>query len=107
MFRKTVLLGLSVLLPVGLALGQSKEASGNVKAVSGDSITITDSGKDWTFVVAKGTNVTAKGASHKTADAKDAGKPTLITDFVKVNDKVTIQYTEKDGKMHASEVKVR
>jgi len=108
MFRKLVLLGVCLLLPMGFVLAQGKEASGRVKSLTADSIVVTDSaGKDWTFVVDSSTSVTAKGATHKTSDVKDAGKATKITDFVKVNESVAVKYADKDGKMIASEVRVK
>jgi hypothetical protein len=96
------------LVVAGFALAADMKASGAVKAVTGDSITVTDStSKDWTFTVDKDTSVRAKGATHKMDKLKADGKPTLITEFVSAKKNVVVTYTEKDGKMVAKEVLVK
>jgi hypothetical protein len=81
----------------------AKRASGSVKAVSGDSLTVSAAGKDMTFAIDSSTSVVARGASTKSA-AK--GGKLMITDAVNMGDRVTVSYHEMDGKMHASEVRV-
>ena len=100
---------LAVLFVAGLAAaGDTKEATGTVKSVAADSITVTDSAaKDWTFAVDKDTSVRAKGATHKMDKLKADGKPTTITEFVSVKTNVIVTYTEKDGKAVAKEVRVK
>jgi hypothetical protein len=109
--RKTVLSVSSLLLIAGLSFAQekmaAKEASGTVKSIAVDSITITDHGKDMTFVVDNDTSVVAKGATHKMMNAKEAGKSTKITDFVMDKQSVGVKYEEKDGKMYAKEIRVK
>ena len=112
MLRKIVSAGLMLLFFAGLVLAQekatTKEASGTVKSVAATSITITDDAKkDWTFVVDKETTVIAKGASHKMREAEGANKATQITDFVMEKQSVSLKYEEKDGKLHAKEVRVK
>jgi hypothetical protein len=108
---KTVLAVSSILLIAGLSFAQmkseTKEASGTVKSVAADTITITDHGKDMTFIVDHDTSVVAKGATHKMMDAKEAGKSTKITDFVMDKQSVAVKYMEKDGKMYAKEIRVK
>ena len=54
------------------------------------------------------TTVVAKGASHKMRSAKEAGKSTAITDFVKEKQRVSVKYHEMPGgKLHAAEVTVK
>jgi hypothetical protein len=87
--------------------GKTMTAKGTVKSVSADSLTVTDKdGKDWTFAVDKDTEVTAKGASHKTADKKEAGEKTMITDFVKEGAKVQVKYHDMGETKHAASVRV-
>jgi hypothetical protein len=108
---KTVLGVSSLLLIAGLSFAQmkseTKEASGTVKSVAADTLTITDHGKDMTFIVDNDTSVVAKGATHKMMAAKDAGKSTKITDFVMDKQSISVKYAEKDGKMYAKEIRVR
>ena len=109
MVRRIAGFALALLFAAGLAAaGDAKEASGTVKSVAADSITVTDSAaKDWTFAVDKGTTVRAKGASHKMDHLKADGKPTLVTEFVSVKQQVTVTYVEKDGKPAAKEIRVK
>jgi hypothetical protein len=108
---KTVLGVSSILLIAGLSFAQgkmeTKEASGTVKSLAPDTLTITDHGKDMTFVIDNETSVVAKGASHKMMDAKEAGKSTKITDFVMEKQSVNVKYAEKAGKMYAKEIRVK
>ena len=103
--------GLLALVLVGIAAplsaADAKEAKGTVKAVAADTLTVTDAaGKDWTFAVDAKTKLTAAGGSHKTAETKSMGKSPTITDLVKAGTKVTVKYTETEGKMHADSVRV-
>ena len=67
-------------------------------------ITDVDSGRELTFAITSDTNVLAKGATKAT---KAAGGSTPITTFVHPGDAVSVSYREADGKMMASEVRVR
>jgi ABC-type Fe3+-hydroxamate transport system substrate-binding protein len=109
MVRKIVFALLAVLFVAGLAVaGETKEATGDVKSVSGAGFVVTDSaGKDWTFEVDKGTTVVAKGASHKMDALKADGKLPTIAEFLKEKQNVVVKYWEKDGKAMAKEVRVK
>jgi hypothetical protein len=109
MMRRVFVAALAVLFAAGLAVAADmKEASGTVKAVTVDSVTVTDAAaKDWTFVVDKETSVEVSGGSHKMDRMKADGKPTTITEFVAVKKPVSVKYVEKDGKMYAKEVRVK
>ena len=109
MLRKSLVAALAWLFAAGLAVaGDAKEASGTVKAVAVDTLTVTDAAaKDWTFAVDKETMVFVSGGSHKMNKLKADGKPTVITEFVAVKKEVIIKYVEKDGKMIAQEVRVK
>lgn len=105
------LLGIPLLavLVLGLTIGvrpaaaQNKTAKGTVKAVSADSLTVTDAGKDMTFAIDKTTKVQGKGAGTTT---KAAGGAVAITGLVAAGDKVQVTYGESGGAMHATSVRV-
>ena len=109
MIRKAACATLALLFVAGFAVaGDAKEATGKVKAVVANSITIADSAaKETTFVVDKDTTVLASGASHKMDKLKADGKPTVITEFVAPDKTVTVKYVEKDGKQVAKVVAVK
>ena len=109
MIRRIACATLALLFVAGLAVAaDAKEATGKVKAVAADSITIADkASKEATFVVDKNTMVLASGASHKLDQLKADGKPAVITEFVAVGKNVVVVYAEKDGKQVAKEVHVK
>ena len=80
-------------------------ATGAVTAVAADSLSVKGKDAEWTFLVDAKTQVTATGASHKTAAAKADNKPTPITDFVHVGDQVSVKYHDGATK-HAASVRV-
>lgn len=110
MLQKIVLAVLCLFM-TGLVLAdtktETKNVTGEVKSLSADSIVVTVDQKDWTFIVDKDTNVVAKGASHTSREAKGANETTMITDFIKEKQMVVVDYTEKDGKFTAKEIRVR
>jgi hypothetical protein len=109
MMRRVAFALLAVLFVAGLAVaGDTKEATGTVKSVSGTGFVVTDAaGKDWSFDVDKTTMVMAKGASHKMDSLKADGKPAQLTEFLSEKQTVMVKYSEKDGKMLAKEVRVK
>jgi hypothetical protein len=109
MVRRVALSMLAVLIVAGVAVaGDTKEANGTVKSVAGNTFVVTDSaGKDWSFDVDKSTLVLAKGASHKVNSIKADGKPVQLSEFLAAKQDVRVEYTEKDGKMMAKEVRVK
>ena len=110
MLRKIVL-GLSCLLVAGSALANpkpdTKQVTGKVKSIAADSIVITVDDKDWTFNIDKDINVIAKGASHTSRKAENSKEPTMVTDFVKVDETVAVDYLDKGGKLTATEIRVK
>jgi ABC-type Fe3+-hydroxamate transport system substrate-binding protein len=108
MLRRTACAAVAVLAVATLVLaGETMEAKGKVKTVSAQSVTVTDEGgKDLQLNATKDTVIVAKGASHKMADLEAMGKPTVITEFVKVDQSVSVKYNEKDGKLYLEELTV-
>ena len=106
---RRIALGLAFLFAAQLAVaGDTKDASGTVKSVSGSSFVVTDSaGKDLSFDVDKNTMVLVKGGSHKMDAIKADGKLAQLSEFLAAKNEVQVQYAEKDGKMLAKEVRVK
>jgi ribosome maturation factor RimP len=69
-------------------------ASGAVVSVAADSLVVKVDGKETTFAITPKTKVTGPGASTKTRELKGANKPAVLPEFIKVNDWVTVYYTE-------------
>ena len=116
--RKVILLAVALMVAAAPAFAQDKKpadkpappakvlsAAGAVTAVTADSLSVKGKSAEWTFAVDAKTQVTATGASHKTAAAKADNKPTPITEFVHVGDEVSVKYHEGTPK-HAASVRV-
>lgn len=90
------------------AQGSAKtmNARGVVSAVTPSSIAIKDKAEELKFVVDKDTSVMAKGATHKSLAMKADGKSTMLTDFVKAGDTVTIAYHDMGTMKHAATINV-
>ena len=59
-----------------------------------------------TFDIDKDTVVTAKGATHKSLALKVDGKASVLTEFVKVGDTVSVGYHDMAGAKHAATINV-
>jgi hypothetical protein len=116
--RKVLMLAVALMVAAAPAFAQDKKAAdkpaapakllsaaGAVTAVAADSLTVKGKTGEWTFAVDSKTQVTAAGASHKTAAAKADNKATPITEFVHVGDAVAVKYHEGTPK-HAASVRV-
>ena len=79
---------------------------GTVSAVSPESLSVKSGADTLTFMIDKDTTVTAKGATHKSLALKADGKSTVLTDFVKTGDTVTIDYHDMGSMKHASRINV-
>lgn len=106
MVRRTAFAAFALLLAAAfVSAGETME--GKVKAVSGAAITVTGAdGAESVFEANEDTLVKAKGASHKMKDLDEAGEAQTIDQFVKVDQTVTVTYSEKDGKAWAEEIRV-
>jgi hypothetical protein len=74
------------------AVGTGASASGVVGSVAADSIVVKVDSKDMKFAVTPKTKITGTGMSTKTRELKAAGKPAVITEFLKAGDWVTVYY---------------
>jgi predicted lipoprotein with Yx(FWY)xxD motif len=108
--KRLVMIAVAVAaLCVGQAVGldaqakaKAMNASGTVKAVTGNSLTVTAAGgKDMTFTIDNTTKFVGKGLGTK---AK-AG-PITATDAVATGDKVRVTYHDMGGALHAASVSV-
>lgn len=79
---------------------KGSSASGIVTALSDSSITIKAKTGEMTFTIDSKTLVMGRGIGTAAKEAKEAGKPTTATLFLKVNDDVRVSFTGK----HADEV---
>ena len=83
---------------------KAMSASGTVKSVSSDAITITAAGgKEMKFNVDNSTKFVGKGLSTKT---REKGGKLTPSDAVGTNDRVTVSYRDTNGSMHAETVTV-
>ena len=92
--------------PTVHAQGKTMNALGTVSAVTPASMTVKAKTQEWTFTIDKDTTVTAKGATHKSLALKADGKATVLTDFVKSGDTVSVAYLEMGTMKHASTITV-
>lgn len=88
------------------AAGKIMSATGSVTAVTADSLTVKAKSGDMTFTVDSKTKVTGTGAGTKSAELKDQKKPTVITEFIKVGDNVTVSYHDMNGTKMATGVRL-
>ena len=87
---------------------KTTNASGTVSAVTAASMTVKgkNAGDMWTFMIDKDTSVVAKGATHKSLAMQADNKGTMLTDFVKVGDNVTVAYSDMGSMKHAATITV-
>ena len=110
--RPIVYLTAAMVLAVGVAGAAAQTPTqsfmGTVKAVTGSSVTVERISLTGVFTVDAKTHVAAKGASTKTKENKEAGKPGLtVPDAVHVGDLVVVKYRETAGTMLATDIQVR
>ena len=93
---------------VGTATGaeKSKIVQGKVTAVTADSVTIAHGAESMTFAVDGATKVIGKGLTTKANEMAAKGQKLTLVDSVGRDDAVSVTYTEMDGKMHASTIKI-
>jgi hypothetical protein len=99
-------------LVIGIGVGVSAQgtktmnAEGVVSAVTTTSLTVKGTKESWTFTIDKDSEVTAKGATHKSLALKADGKSSVLTEFVKVGDRVTVSYHDMGTMKHAASISV-
>jgi ribosome maturation factor RimP len=81
-----------------------KSVIGQVADVTGSGFSITAEGKTYTFSIDSSTRVLGRGFGTLTREKKQAGEPTTLSDFLAKNDLVLVDYVEKGGALHATEV---
>ena len=91
---------------VSAQAAKTMNTRGTVSAVSPESLSVKSGAETLTFMIDKDTSVTAKGATHKSLALKADGKSTVLTDFVKTGDTVTVDYHDMGSMKHASRINV-
>ena len=106
---RIALVALAVLAVGSLTFaGEMLVAQGKVASLSGKILTVVgEDGAQWTFEVVPGAQVVAEGASHKSEAHASAGRKTVLDDFVREDDAVTVYYTEENGRRYARKLRVR
>lgn len=98
--------GISVTATAPAEVRKGSSASGIVTAVSAGSITIKSKDTEWTFTVDQKTAVIGRGIGAAARELEKKAAPQTITEFLKQNDEVRVNYTEAGGKRHADEIHV-
>jgi hypothetical protein len=112
LFSALLIVGLVIAAPALRAAqgGNMKEmsAAGTVSAVTNSSLTVKGktAADQWTFMIDKDTSVTARGATHKSLSLKAEDKASVLTEFVKVGDGVTVKYHDMPSMKHATAITV-
>lgn len=119
MLRRLVVAVLALLVVATISLAQEekpekkekaakKVVTGEVSAVTKDSLTILEKDQKWTFVVGKKTRVLEKGQTKKKGEhSKDESGNRPITEIVKTKQSVEVTYRDRNGKLYAGTVRVR
>ena len=81
-------------------------ATGNVSAITADSVTIKASSGEMMFSIDAKTKITGKGLSTQSSALKKDGKPTTVTEFVHVGDGVDVKYHDMGGSKHAESIRI-
>src|SRR5262245_22585617 len=97
---------LAMIVATAVAAEKSKMTQGKVTAVTADSITISTGAESMTFAADGATTVKGKGLGTKANEKAAKGEKMTLIDSVAVNDVVSVTYTEADGKLHASTIKI-
>jgi hypothetical protein len=87
------------------AAEKGKWARGKVTALAGDTLTVDVKGQSMMFTVDKTTQVVKSGGGTKAREMAKTGQAPTLSDMLKVGDDVEVNYTETDGKMHATMVR--
>jgi hypothetical protein len=99
---------LVITIGVGVSAQGKKtmNAQGIVSTVTTSSLAVKGASETWTFTIDKDTEVQAKGATHKSLALKADGKSSVLTDFVKVGDRVSVSYHDMGTMKHAATINV-
>ena len=108
MLRKVSMTALAILAVSALAFASTEQVvKGKVKAISGSTISVSsEDGQTLSFEVTGKTTVVAEGAGHKADRLSSIGQKTTLSEFVRTNQNVTLNYWEKDGKRYVAKLRV-
>jgi hypothetical protein len=102
----TAALVMAIGVGVSAQAPKTMNAQGTVSTVTPTSLTVKGTSESWTFTIDKDTEVTAKGATHKSLALKAGGKSSVLTEFVKVGDHVAVSYHDMGTMKHAASINV-
>jgi hypothetical protein len=102
----TAALVMAIGVGVSAQAPKTMNAQGVVSTVTTTSLTVKGTSESWTFTIDKDTEVTAKGATHKSLALKADGKSSVLTEFVKVGDRVSVSYHDMGTMKHAATINV-
>ena len=102
----TAALGIAIGVGVSAQGTKTMNAQGTVSTVTNTSLAVKGTSESWTFTIDKDTEVQAKGATHKSLALKADGKSSVLTDFVKVGDRVSVSYHDMGTMKHAASINV-
>ena len=97
---------LTFVVGTATAAEKAKTVQGKVTAVTEDSVTISHGAESMTFACDATTTVKGKGLTTKSNEKAAKGEKLTLADSLGVGDSVSVTYTEADGKMHASLIKI-
>jgi Domain of unknown function (DUF5666) len=83
-----------------------KSTTGVVTAVTGNDVTVKSTAGTQTFTVDKNTDIVGKGIGTATREKKKEGAGPMVSDLIKVDDRVTVSYEDTGGKLHAKSIRV-
>jgi Domain of unknown function (DUF5666) len=88
------------------AAAAGKSMTGVVTAVTGNDVTVKSTTGTQTFTVDKSTDIVGKGIGTATREKQKAGAGPMVSDLIKVDDRVTVSYEDMGGKLHAKSIRV-
>ena len=99
---------LVIAIGVGVSAQGTKtmNAQGTVSTVTTTSLAVKGTSENLDVHDRQGHRGTAKGATHKSLALKADGKSSVLTDFVKVGDRVSVSYHDMGTMKHAANINV-
>jgi hypothetical protein len=106
--RRVSSIAIAVLAVGALAFaGEAQKVTGKVKAVSGNAVTVlADDGAEQTFEVTAKTKVIGAGCHHRAHALEASGKKSTVGEFVREDQRVSVQYSEENGTRYIEKLRV-
>jgi hypothetical protein len=106
--RRVSSIAIAVLAVGALAFaGEAQKVTGTIKAVSGNAVTVVaEDGAEHTFEVTAKTKVVGAGCHHRAHALEANGKKATIEEFVREDQRVSVQYREGNGTRYIEKLRV-